>query len=195
MMGIMDMFKKNPLEKLSMRELQGEELRLRNKLDRIKKDVNEIEKKKKQLFQEGVGADFLKKKMIAQEMKSLDLEQKLRMKDFMTAQRQHTLIKNLVIVKRYQRELESQGIWKKLTSIDPEKLENALININLDGKAFDSILDDLNRVFEMRLADESLKEDPAEKELMEAWAKVESEESPEKIFDEVKKKIEKEEEI
>ncbi|MEM4945921.1 MAG: hypothetical protein QXU31_06390 [Archaeoglobaceae archaeon] len=195
MMGIMDMFKKNPLEKLSMRELQGEELRLRNKLDRIKKDVNEIEKKKKQLFQEGVGADFLKKKMIAQEMKSLDLEQKLRMKDFMTAQRQHTLIKNLVIVKRYQRELESQGIWKKLTSIDPEKLENALININLDGKAFDSILDDLNRVFEMRLADESLKEDPAEKELMEAWAKVESGESPEKIFDEVKKKIEKEEEI
>ncbi|MEM0315794.1 MAG: hypothetical protein QW763_01215 [Archaeoglobaceae archaeon] len=191
----MDVFKKNPLEKLSMRELQGEELRLRNRLDRIKRDVNEIEKKKKQLFQEGVGADFLKKKMIAQEIKSLDLEQKLKMKDFMTAQRQYTLIKNLVIVKRYQRELEAQGVWKKLTSMEPEELEKALIDVNLDGKAFDGILDDLNRVFEMRLADESLKEDPVERDLMEAWAKVESGESPEKVFEEVKRKIEKEEEI
>ncbi|MEM2191709.1 MAG: hypothetical protein QW540_09835 [Archaeoglobaceae archaeon] len=194
-MGFMDVFKKNPLEKLSMRELQGEELRLRNKLDRIKRDVNEIEKKKKQLFQEGVGADFLKKKMIAQEIKSLDLEQKLKMKDFMTAQRQYTLIKNLVIVKRYQRELEAQGVWKKLTSMEPEELEKVLIDVNLDGKAFDGILDDLNRVFEMRLADESLKEDPVERDLMEAWAKVESGESPEKVFEEVKRKIEKEEEI
>ncbi|MEM2030874.1 MAG: hypothetical protein QXV35_05960 [Archaeoglobaceae archaeon] len=194
-MGFMDVFKKNPLEKLSMRELQGEELRLRNRLDRIKRDVNEIEKKKKQLFQEGVGADFLKKKMIAQEIKSLDLEQKLKMKDFMTAQRQYTLIKNLVIVKRYQRELEAQGVWKKLTSMEPEELEKVLIDVNLDGKAFDGILDDLNRVFEMRLADESLKEDPVERDLMEAWAKVESGESPEKVFEEVKRKIEKEEEI
>ncbi|MEM2787974.1 MAG: hypothetical protein QXJ58_06870 [Archaeoglobaceae archaeon] len=194
-MGFMDVFKKNPLEKLSMRELQGEELRLRNKLDRIKRDVNEIEKKKKQLFQEGVGADFLKKKMIAQEIKSLDLEQKLKMKDFMTAQRQYTLIKNLVIVKRYQRELEAQGVWKKLTSMEPEELEKVLIDVDLDGKAFDGILDDLNRVFEMRLADESLKEDPVERDLMEAWAKVESGESPEKVFEEVKRKIEKEEEI
>lgn len=188
-MGVLDIFKKNPLEKLSLRELQEEELRLRNRLERLKKDVNEIERKKKQLFQEGVGADLLKKKMLAQEMKSLDLEQKLKMRDFSTAQKQHMFIRNLIIVKKYERELKVHGVWNKLTSMDPDDLEKALIRISLDGKAFDSILNDLNRIFEMRIAEEELAEDPTEKQLMEAWAKVESGEDAEKVFTEVKDKI------
>jgi len=187
--GVLDIFKKNPLEKLSLRELQEEELRLRNRLERLKKDVNEIERKKKQLFQEGVGADLLKKKMLAQEMKSLDLEQKLKMRDFSTAQKQHMFIRNLIIVKKYERELKVHGVWNKLTSMDPDDLEKALIRISLDGKAFDSILNDLNRIFEMRIAEEELAEDPTEKQLMEAWAKVESGEDAEKVFTEVKDKI------
>lgn len=195
-MGILDAFKKNPLEKLSLRELQEEEMRLRNRLERLKKDVDDIEKKKKKLFEDGVGADFLKKKMLAQEIKSLDLEQKLKMRDFMTAQKQHTFIKNLIIVKKYQRELETQGIWKKLTSMDPEDLEKVLIGVSLDGKAFDRILDDLNRVFEMRMVEDSFPEDPAEKELMEAWAKIESGEgSSEELYEEVKEKFEEKEGI
>jgi len=194
--GILDAFKKNPLEKLSLRELQEEEMRLRNRLERLKKDVNEIEKKKKKLFEDGIGAEFLKKKMLAQEIKSLDLEQKLKMRDFMTAQNQHTFIKNLIIVKKYQKELETQGIWKNLTSMGPEDLEKALICISLDGKEFDRILDDLNRVFEMRMVEENLSEDPAEKELMEAWAKIESgEKSSEELYEEVKEKFEEKEGI
>lgn len=195
-MGILDAFKKNPLEKLSLRELQEEEMRLRNRLERLKRDVDGIEKKKKKLFEDGVGADFLKKKMLAQEIKSLDLEQKLKMRDFMTAQKQHTFIKNLVIVKKYQRELETQGIWKRLTSMDPDDLEKALIAVSLDGKAFDSILEDLNRVFEIRMVEESFSDDPAEKELMEAWAKIESgEKSPDELYEEIKEKFEEKEGI
>ncbi len=195
-MGILDAFRGNSLGRLSLRELQEEEMRLRNRLERLKRDVDEIEKKKKKLFDDGVGADFLKKKMLAQEIKSLDLEQKLKMRDFMTAQKQHTFIKNLIIVKKYQKELETQGIWKKLTSMDPNNLEKALIAVSLDGKAFDRILDDLNRVFEMRMVDESLHDDPAERELMEAWAKIESgEKSPDELYEEVKKRFEEKERI
>lgn len=193
-MGILDKFRGNPLEKFSLRELQEEEIRLRNKLNRDQKYVSQLEKKKKQLFQEGVGADFLKKKMIAQELKSLDLEQKLKVKFFISDQNRYRFIKNLIILKRFQRELEKHGVWKKLTSIDPEVLEGELIKLDLDGKAFDQILEDLNRVFEAGIAETSLEEDPVEKELMEAWAKVESGEEPEKVFEEVKEKIHKEEE-
>lgn len=193
-MGILDKFRGNPLEKFSLRELQEEEIRLRNKLNRDQKYVSQLEKKKKQLFQEGVGADFLKKKMIAQELKSLDLEQKLKVKFFISDQNRYRFIKNLIILKKFQRELEKHGVWKKLTSIDPEVLEGELIKLDLDGKAFDQILEDLNRVFEAGIAETSLEEDPVEKELMEAWAKVESGEEPEKVFEEVKEKIHKEEE-
>ena len=162
-MGIRDMFgRKNTIEKLSLRELQGEEIRLKNRLGRLKKDINQIEKKKKQLFQEGIGADKLKKKMLAQEIKGLDMEQKLKLKDFTTAQRQYTLVKNLIIVKKYEKELRKVGVWEKLANVEPEQLEQALIKINLDGKEFDDMVSSLNRVFEMEVAEFEETEDQTE---------------------------------
>ncbi|WP_010476905.1 hypothetical protein [Thermococcus zilligii] len=174
-MGIRDMFgRKNFIEKLSLRELQAEEIRLRNRLERLKKDIDQIEKKKKQLFQEGIGADILKKKMLAQEIKGLDMEQKLKLKDFTTAQKQYTLIKNLIIVKKYEQELRKTGLWEKLANVEPEQLEQALIKVNLDGKEFDEIVSNLNRVFEMEVAEFEETEDQTERELMKAWAQVEA---------------------
>ncbi|GAB6135209.1 chromosome assembly protein [Thermococcus henrietii] len=197
-MGLRDMFgKKNTIEKLSLRELQGEEIRLRNRLERLKKDLNQIEKKKKQLFQEGIGADKLKKKMLAQEIKSLDMEQKLKLKDFTMAQKQYTLIKNMIIVKKYEKELRKVGIWEKLSSVEPEQLEQALIKINLDGKEFDEMVSSLNRVFEMEVAEFEESEDETERELLKAWSQVETgeadvEEVAEKVIS-MDKKLEDEE--
>ena len=188
-MKILDRFRKNPIEKLSLRELQEEEIRLRNRLERTKKEINNIERKKKQLFQEGVGADVLKKKMLAQEIKSLDLEEKLKLKDFTTAQRQYTLVKNLVIVKRYEKELRKVGIWEKLTRVEPEHLESVLVKVNLDGKEFDEMVNNLNRVFEMEIAEFEATEDQTERELMEAWAKVEAGETDtEEALEKIKEK-------
>jgi len=191
--------KKNTIESLSLRELQGEEIRLRNRLERLKKDLNQIEKKKKQLFQEGIGADKLKKKMLAQEIKSLDMEQKLKLKDFTTAQRQYTLIKNLIIVKKYEKELRKVGIWEKLSNVEPEQLEQALIKINLDGKEFDEMVEGLNRVFEMEVAEFEETEDETEKELMKAWGQVEAgeadvEDVAEKVVS-IDRKLEEDEEL
>lgn len=186
-MKILDRFRKNPVEKLSLRELQEEEIRLRNRLERMKKEINNIERKKKQLFQEGVGADVLKKKMLAQEIKSLDLEEKLKLRDFTTAQRQYTLVKNLIIVKKYEKELRKIGIWDKLAKIAPEQLETALVKINLDGKEFDEMVNSLNRVFEMEVAEFEATEDQTEKELLQAWAMVEAGEADiEEAFEKVK---------
>ncbi len=174
-MRIRDMFgRKNTIEKLSLRELQGEEIRLKNRLERLKKDINQIEKKKKQLFQEGIGADKLKKRMLAQEIKGLDMEQKLKLKDFTTAQKQYILVKNLIIVKKYEKELRKVGIWSKLANVEPEQLEQALIKVNLDGKEFDDMVESLNRVFEMEIAEFEESEDETEKELMKAWSQVEA---------------------
>ncbi|AMQ19595.1 hypothetical protein [Thermococcus peptonophilus] len=173
-MGILDRFRKNPIEKLSLRELQEEEIRLRNRLERAKKEIERIEKKKKQLFQEGIGADVLKKKMLAQEIKSLDMEQKLKLRDFTTAQKQYTFVKNLIVVKKYEKELRKIGLWDKLSKVEPEQLESVLVKVSLDGKEFDEMVEGLNRVFEMDVAEFEATEDQTERELMEAWAKVET---------------------
>ncbi|EHP83913.1 hypothetical protein [Methanotorris formicicus] len=168
------LFVKNPIEKLSIRDLEGEKIRLKSKLDRLKKEINQIEKKKKQLFQEGIGADKLKKKILAQEIRALEMEMKLKFKNFTTLQKQYTFVNNLLIIKKYEKELKNIGIWNKISNIEPELLELKLSDIILDGKEFDEMVSSLNKVFEMRLDEFEGEEDEAEKKLFEAWGQVES---------------------
>jgi hypothetical protein len=62
---------KNPIEKLSIKNLECEKIRLKSRLGRLKKEINQIERKKKQLFQEGIEVDKLKKKILAQRLRGL----------------------------------------------------------------------------------------------------------------------------
>lgn len=174
-MSILDKIKGNPLDKMKVRELRSEEIRLKNRMDQIRKEIDKNEKEKKKIFQQGVGADPIRKKMLAQDMVGLDLEAKLKLKNFATARRQLMFTKNLLIIKNYEKDLKNIGVWKKITAIPKENLESFLIKVRLEGKEFDEILNQLNEPFEMEVADfenNEMKED--EKKIFDAWDKVES---------------------
>jgi len=171
---IMDSFKKNPVDKLNTRDLQEEEIRLKNRMERIRKDINKIEKDKKQKFQEGVGADMMKKKMLAQEIKQLDTEARLKLKNFTTINKQYMFVSNLTVVKKYEQDLKKNKIWDKIGEIGSDNFESALINTSLVGQDFDEVLNDLNRVFEMDITDFEAGEDEAESQLLDAWSSVET---------------------
>ncbi|WP_456418749.1 chromosome assembly protein [Methanocaldococcus infernus] len=171
---IKNKFQKNPIEKLTIRDLEGEKIRLKSKLDRVKKEIKSLDKKKKELFKEGIGADTLTKKMLAQEIKSIEMEMKLKYKTFLTYQKQFTFVNNLLIVKKYEKELKNIGMWNKIINIPPEMLEKKLSDIILDSKEFDSVVEGLNKVFEMRVDEIDEESDTAEKKLFEAWKQVES---------------------
>ncbi len=173
-MGVLNRFRRNAIDKLNLAELREEEMRLKNQVERLRKDIMKLEKEKKKKFQEGVGADLIKKKMLAQEIKQLDMEAKMKLKSFLTLHKQYMFISNLVTLKRFERELRKTPLWDKITSISPEQFESALINVSLSGKAFEDVLDDLNRVFEMGMPAPEEFEDDSEKELFEAWSSVEA---------------------
>lgn len=170
----MDAFKKNPVDKLNTRDLQEEEIRLKNRMERIRKDINKIEKGKKQKFQEGVGADLMKKKMLAQEIKQLDTEARLKLKNFTTINKQYMFVSNLIVVKKYEQDLKKNKIWDKISEIGSDNFESALISTSLAGKDFEEVLNDLNRVFEMDITDFEAGEDEAESQLLDAWSSVET---------------------
>ena len=132
---------KNPIEKLTIRDLEGENIRLKSKLDRVKKEVKTLDKKKKQLFKDGIGSDALAKKILAQEIKSIEMGMKLKYKSFQTYQKQFTFANNLLIVKKYEKELKNIGMWGKINNIQPEVLEMKLSDIILDGKEFDNTVE------------------------------------------------------
>ena len=174
-MELKNPFKKhNSIDNLKLSELQEEELRLKSRINRIRKEVDAIEKQKMQLFNEGVGADLIKKKMIAQELKQLDMNGKLKIRNFLTLHKQFMFVSNLVIIKKYQKDLQMTPIWNKIQSVAPEAFESALIKVNLSGKGFENVLDDLNRVFSLDVSDSDMDMDEAEKQMFDIWNSVES---------------------
>ncbi len=191
-MGLLDVFRKNPTDKIDLRELMEEEIRLRNQIDRIKKEIDRIEKTKKKKFEEGIGADKLTKRILAQEIKQLDMQAKLNLRNFETLHRQHTFVSNLIIIKKHERQLKETKLWEKLTTIAPEVLESALIRLQLKDKTYNEILSDLNRVFEVELVEAEVAEDEDEKRIFEAWKSIES---GERSLEDVEKEISIEKEI
>ena len=175
-MGILDSLRGNSVARLDNRELKSEQMRLQNHIELARKEIQKIEKQKKDLFKQGVGADLIKKKMLAQQLKHCDMQAQLQMKQFMTMHKQFMFISNLVVVKQYEKELKQSPIWAKITNIEPSKFENALINVNLQGKSFEDVLNNLNGVFEMSLSDADLEQstDDTEKQLLDAWSGVET---------------------
>lgn len=164
----------NSIDQLKIGELQEEELRLKSRINRIRKEVDDIEKEKKKIFNSGVGADVLKKKMLVQELKQLEMTGKLKIKDFLMLHKRYMFISNLVIIKKYQRELQQSPIWNKIQSISPEKFETALIRVNLSGKGIDNVVEDLNRIIAMDIGDSDIDSDEAEKQMFDIWNNVEN---------------------
>ena len=174
-MSIINPFrKKNSLDSIKLPELQEEEQLLKCKINRTHKEVDDIEKQKKKVFNAGVGADFIKKKMLAQEFKQLDMDEKLKFNHFKLLYKQYMFVSNLVVVKKYQKELETTPIWNKIRSISPDVFESALIKANISGKKFEDILDELNRVFGLSVSDAEMEVDEDEKKLFDAWDRVQS---------------------
>ena len=174
-MELKNLFKKsNAIDKLRITELQEEELRLKSRINRLRKEIDTIEKDKKCLFNEGIGADLIKKKMIAQELKQLDMSGKLKIKNFLTLHKQYMFVSNLIIIKKYQRDLQTTQVWNKIQSLSPENFESALIKVNLSGKGFENVLDDLNRVFVLDITDSDSDVDEAEKQMFDIWNSVEA---------------------
>ncbi len=173
MMDFMAMFRKNPIDSIKTGELQEEELKLKSRINRLRKEIDKIEKQKKDKFKEGVGADLIKKKMIAQELKQLDMEAKLKVKNFMALHKQYMFVSNLVVIKKYQRDLQKTALWSKIQAITPESFESSLIKVNLAGKGFERVIDDLNQIFALDITESDSDMDEAEKQMFEVWNSVE----------------------
>ncbi len=175
-MGILDFLRGNSVERLNIRELKEEEMRLQNHVELARKEIMKIEKQKKDTFKQGVGADLIQKKILAQKLKQLDMQAQLKFKGFMTMNKEYMFISNLVVIKQYEKELKQSPIWSKITNIDPSNFETNLISVNLKGKSFDDVLNNLNSVFEGSLTDFSLEQstDDTEKQLLDAWSGVET---------------------
>ena len=71
--------------------------------------------------------------MLAQELKQLDMTAMFKVRNFLALHKQYMFISNLVIIKKYQRDLQKTHICEKIQTISPETIESSLIRVNLSG--------------------------------------------------------------
>lgn len=166
--------KGNALNRLSISKLEEDRVLLRNQLDRSRRDLEQIEKKKKQLFSSGVGADFLTKKLIMQELKQLDQSGRMKINEINSVFKKYTFTDNVLSLKRFEKELKKTEMWNRLEGITADELEKSLVQCSLGGKKLNSVLDDLNRIFNVEITAEASDLDEEEKKLLEIWTEVEA---------------------
>lgn len=162
----------NVLENVTLRELQEEQIILKDRADRIRKEIVKIETEKKKKFDEGIGADKFYKKMLATEITGLEAEANLKSKSFLMAQKQYQFTTNLLTIKKFEKELKKTPLWDKIANADSEKLAEIMDKIRIDGLKYDDVLNKLNEKFDSTEIDDIT--DESTKSVMETWAAVES---------------------
>ena len=177
------------LDRVSIEELERELVRLDNQISLLSREVKKLEKRKKELFQEGVGKSDIEKLLIAEKIKDIDSEVKMKLREYNRLMKQRRALSNLIRLKKWEAQLKEKGIWEKIKSIEPEKLMSALSEVQFTEQAFESNIEKINEI----LGGEAMKVevDESTKEILELWEKVEKAElTPEAVDEELSVKLE-----
>ena len=171
---VMNVLKKNPVDKLSSNSLMVEKKRLKNHMKALMIDISKIEKEKSQLFHDGIGANWMQKKMLIEEITQLESEARNNLRDFKKFNKMYMLVSNLIVVKNYEKQLKQNNIWHKISKIGSQDFETALIKTSLVGKDFEDVLNDLSRVLEEGITDFETEEDEEKNKVFDYWNCVEA---------------------
>ena len=188
---------KSWIEKVRVEDLEKEMLKLDNQIAVLGKEIERLEKRKKELFQQGIGKSDVEKLLLAEKIKDLDAEIKMKLREYNKLMKQRRALSNLIRLKRWEAKLKEKGIWENIKSIEPERLMQMLTEVQFTEEQFDRNIDKINEILGREAA--AVEIDDSTKEILELWEKVEkSELTPEAVEEELtvrlEEKREKEEE-
>jgi hypothetical protein len=172
-MKVVDAVLGTPFERIKMRDLELDKIRLKTKMDTITRTIKKVEKEKAQLFNTAVAASPLMIKVHAHEIKRLSLEVEQQYNFFMKYSKMSVAITNLLLLKKYEKELKQKNLWTKLVHMDPENLAEVMGKIDIVGKDFDEIVDLINGTLESGLENyKTSEEDDSVQQIIDAITSV-----------------------
>ena len=185
------------LETVRVEELEKEKLKIDNQIQLLSREIQRLEKQKKELFRQGIGKSEVEKMLLAEKIKDLDAEIKMKLREYSTLMKQRRALSNLVRLKKWEERLKERGIWEKIKSIEPENLIRMLSSVEFQEEMFEKNIDKINEILGAQYA--RIEMDETTREIMELWERVERAElSPEvaeeKLEVRMAEKKEKEEE-
>lgn len=132
---------KNPIESMSIDELKIMEIKLTNKIEELQAEVRNIEKEIQILFEKAKNAKSKSEEVsLARRIKTLLQKKEMKLNAQAQLEKELRAVSNLLILKEYEEDLKSAGVWDKLRKLDPEELEKWLISKNLEAKNRDELV-------------------------------------------------------
>jgi hypothetical protein len=173
MSKIVDAIIGTPFDRLEPRKLELEKIRLKTKMDTITKTISKLEREKARLFNAAVTSSPLMIKVHAHEIKRLSLEVEQQYNFFMRYSKMSVAITNLLLLKKYEKELRQSKLWTKLVRMDTDRLVDVMGRIDLVGKNFENIVDTVNNTLESGMDEyKSSEEDESVKQIIDAITSV-----------------------
>jgi len=132
---------KNWIEKTKVEDLEKERLRIDNQIQLISREIEKLEKEKKELFKNGVGKTEIEKMLLAEKIKDRDSEIKMKIRDYNKLMNLRRSLGNLIMLKNWEYKLKEKGIWDKIKSMNPEELIKILSGIQFMESEFEKNID------------------------------------------------------
>ncbi len=179
---------KSWIETVKVEDLERELMQVDNQIMLLSKEIERLEKQKKELFRQGIGKSDIEKLLLAEKIKDLDAEIKMKLREYNRLMKQRRALSNLIRLKKWEDKLKEKGIWEKLKSIEPDKLIQVLTNVEFEERLFEENIDRINQLLGEELARVEI--DESTKEILRLWEKVEKAElTPEAVEEQLRVRV------
>ena len=179
---------KSWIETVKVEDLERELMHIDNQIMLLSKEIERLEKQKKELFRQGIGKSDIEKLLLAEKIKDLDAEIKMKLREYNRLMKQRRALSNLIGLKKWEDKLKEKGIWEKLKSIEPDKLIQVLTNVEFEERLFEENIDRINQLLGEELARVEI--DESTKEILRLWEKVEKAElTPEAVEEQLRVRV------
>ena len=189
-------FRRRPwIESVSKEELQRELIRIESHMQVLMKEIQRLEEEKRRLFRQGIGKSTIEKMLLAEKIRDLDMEVKVKLRENNRLMKQRRALSNLIRLKEWEGRLKERGVWERIASTEPDRLIEMLSKVKFEEAQLDKNIDKINEILGETL--EPVEVESETKEILELWDKVEAGElEPDDVEKrlEARMKVEEEEE-
>lgn len=132
---------KDPVESTTTEDLRLMEIKLNRKIDELQAEVREAENEISKLFEKARASKSKSEELtLARRIKTVSQKKEMKIAAQAKLDKELRAVSNILILKEHKADLQAAGVWEKVKKLKPEKLENWLVNQNLEAQDRDSVV-------------------------------------------------------
>lgn len=132
---------KDPVESTTTEDLRLMEIKLNRKIDELQAEVREAENEISKLFEKARASKSKSEELtLARRIKTVSQKKEMKIAAQAKLDKELRAVSNILILKEHKADLQAAGVWEKVKKLKPEKLENWMVNQNLEAQDRDSVV-------------------------------------------------------